>query len=58
MYMAVIRSKKYTAALAGVFLSPYAPLYSWSAALVGLLDNDILMTVAVIAMWMVFYAKM
>ena len=58
LYMAVISYKKYTAVSAGVFLSPYVPLYSWSAALVGLLNNDILMAVAVIVMWMVFFVKM
>jgi hypothetical protein len=50
-FAAILLKRKYLAAMTGPLFSPYVALPSWSALLVGLLDNDLLMSITVLALW-------
>jgi hypothetical protein len=56
LFLAAIQLKrKNLGAMTGPLFSPYVALPSWSALLVGLFDNDLLMTITVLALWILTF---
>jgi hypothetical protein len=57
-FLAVRFKKKYLAASSSPFFTPYMFLPSWSAALVGFFDKDLLMVGTVLAMWIMVLIRL